>query len=247
MVKLDKHYVDPRLVAIYDIENPRGMDTDFYIQIAEELEAKHIIDLGCGTGLLTRELATAGRHVIGVDPAPAMLAFAKKQSGAERVQWINGDASVVEAKEADLVIMTGNVAQVFLTDGDWLTTIKAIYSVLRSGGYLVFESRNPSARAWEQWNREDSYFQFKSENGSMETWLELVSVDDHFVTFEGHNVFNATGEDVVVRSQLRFRTHDEIHNSLTQVGFTIEYVYGDWHKTPFQDDSRMMIFVARRH
>lgn len=28
-MKLDLHYVDPRLVALYDIENPCGADTDF--------------------------------------------------------------------------------------------------------------------------------------------------------------------------------------------------------------------------
>lgn len=30
MTRLDQHYVDPRLVDLYDIENPRGADTDFY-------------------------------------------------------------------------------------------------------------------------------------------------------------------------------------------------------------------------
>lgn len=29
MTKLDQHYVDPRLVDLYDIENPRDADTDF--------------------------------------------------------------------------------------------------------------------------------------------------------------------------------------------------------------------------
>src|SRR6476646_3693079 len=31
-MKLDLHYVDPRLVELYDRANPRGADTDFYIQ-----------------------------------------------------------------------------------------------------------------------------------------------------------------------------------------------------------------------
>src|SRR5215813_12778864 len=92
MIKLDEHYVDPRLVELYDIENPRGADTDFYLRLAAELDARHILDLGCGTGLLTRELATPGRRVVGVDPAPAMLAFACRQPGAECVRWVEGDA-----------------------------------------------------------------------------------------------------------------------------------------------------------
>src|SRR5690348_3539467 len=118
-MKLDLHYVDPRLVELYDTDNPRGADTDFYVQLAAEIGARTIVDLGCGTGLLTRELAVDGRQVIGVDPAAAMLAYARRQPGAERVQWIEGDAGAIGAPAADLVVMTGNVAQVFLDDREW--------------------------------------------------------------------------------------------------------------------------------
>jgi hypothetical protein len=44
-MKLDQHYVDLRLVELYDIENTRGADTDFYLSLAVELEAKKILDL----------------------------------------------------------------------------------------------------------------------------------------------------------------------------------------------------------
>ncbi len=246
MVKLDEHYVNPRLVELYDIENPRGADTDFYVSLAAELNAQRIVDLGCGTGLLTRELATADRQVIGVDPSPAMLAFARRQPGAERVQWVEGDASASGTREADLLVMTGNVAQVFLDDADWLNTLAAIHAALRPGGYLAFESRNPEDRGWERWNRADSYGKFDSPNGLMESWVEVVSVGDSRVRFEGHNVFLATGEVVVVKSELRFRSLAELTKSLTDSGFTVEHVYGDWHKGPLVSTSYPMVFVARR-
>ncbi len=73
MRKLAQHYVDPRLVDLYDIENTRGGDTDFYVRLAADLDAHRILDLGCGTGLLTRELAVDGRIVVSVDPAPRCL------------------------------------------------------------------------------------------------------------------------------------------------------------------------------
>src|SRR5919199_2086678 len=229
---LDRHYTDPRLAELYEIENARGADTDFYVRLAEDLDARRILDLGCGTGLLTRELATPGRQVVGVDPAPAMLEFARRQPGAERVQWVEGDASALGLPEADLLVMTGNVAQVFLDDADWLTTLAAIHAALRPGGYLAFESRNPEDRAWERWNRVASYEQFDSPNGPMESWVELVSVGDGRVSFEGHNVFISTGEVVVVKSELRFRGLEELTRTLTDSGFTVEHVYGDWNKGP---------------
>src|SRR5215831_12527166 len=95
-MKLDLHYVDPRLVELYDHDNPRGADTDFYLRLAATLDAHQVLDLGCGTGLLTLELAAVdGRFVMGVDPAPAMLAVARRKPGAERVTWIEGDASAL--------------------------------------------------------------------------------------------------------------------------------------------------------
>jgi SAM-dependent methyltransferase len=246
-MKLDLHYVDPRLVELYDRDNPRGADTDFYLRLAADLAARRILDLGCGTGLLTRELAAAkGRQVTGVDPASAMLAVARRQPGAERVQWIEGDVSALGTPAADLVVMTGNVAQVFLDDAEWAATLRAIHAVLRLGGRLAFESRNPDSHAWEGWNRDATYERIDSPFGPMECWLELVGVEDGRVRFEGHNVFNATGEVVVASSELRFRSPAELADSLTRAGFLIEHIYGDWNHGPATSASPVMVFVASR-
>lgn len=245
-MQIDQHYTDPRLVAIYDIENATRDDQDFYIRLAADLGTRTIVDLGCGTGALARKLAIDGRVVIGVDPAPAMLAYARRQPGAERVRWVEGDASVLGRPDADLIVMTGNVAQVFLDDAEWAATLRAIHAALRPGGHLAFESRNPEARAWEVWNKEATHERIDSPNGPMECWLELKRVGDGTVSFEGHNVFNATGELMVVGSTLRFRSYDELTDSLVKSGFVIERVYGDWNRGLFTHTSRLMAFVARR-
>ena len=246
-MKLDQHYVDPRLVELYDLENPRGADTDFYVRLAADLDARRILDLGCGTGLLTRELAVEGRLVIGVDPSHAMLACARRRAGADKVQWIEGDSSALGTPEADLVTMTGNVAQVFLDHLEWAATLKAIHAALRAGGYLAFESRNPDHHAWEQWNREATYERMDSPYGPMECWLELIGVENGRVRFEGHNIFTATGEEVVAGSELRFRSLAEFADSLTSSGFTVEHVYGDWDRGPVTGARRVMVFIPRRN
>lgn len=246
MSALAAHYSDPRLVALYDIENPRGADTDFYLGLAAELDAHRILDLGCGTGLLTRALASPGRQVVGVDPAPAMLAVARRQPRAERVQWVEGDARALGTPAADLVVTTGNVTQVFLDDAEWTATLAAIHAALCPGGYLAFESRNPQDRAWERWDRAATYERFDSPNGPMESWLEVVRVGEGRVALEGHNIFLSTGEVVVVTDELRFRSHEELRTTLAAAGFTVEQVYGDWKKGLLLSTSRVMIFVARR-
>lgn len=246
MVRLAAHYTDPRLVALYDIENSSRDDIDFYLGLTVELRADRIVDLGCGTGVLACELAADGRQVVGVDPAPAMLAIARQRPGGDRVHWIEGDVHSLGTPDADLVVMTGCVAQVFLEEVEWRAALAGIHAALRPGGHLAFESRNPHDRAWERWNRDATYEQFDSPHGSMESWLEVVGVSDGRVRLEGHNVFRSTGEEMVVNDELRFRSVDEFVDSLTRAGFTIEQVYGDWKRGPLLEASRAMIFVARR-
>ena len=247
-MKLDLHYVEPRLVQLYDTDNPLGIDSDFYMQLATELDAKVICDLGCGTGLLTRKLAIDDRQVFGIDPAYEMLAFAKQQPNADRVTWINGDASKLALHNVDLTIMTGNVAQVFLDDGAWQFTLSQISKATKPGGTLAFESRNPAAKGWERWNKAETHEVQQTPFGPLECWLDVVEVGENSrtVKFEATNIFQDTGETLIIDSTLRFRTAAETTLSLQQAGFSVERIYGDWHKKPFAPADPIMVFVAKK-
>src|SRR5580698_3067572 len=85
-------FTDPRQVAIYDAVNSYepGTQPDFYLGVAEEVSAETVVDLGCGTGIITLELANRGYRMIGVDPSPLMLEVAQQKSGAGRVLWVHG-------------------------------------------------------------------------------------------------------------------------------------------------------------
>ena len=48
-------------------------------ELTELAELERILDLGCGTGPLTREIADAGARVIGIDGSPEMIAKARAQ------------------------------------------------------------------------------------------------------------------------------------------------------------------------
>ena len=81
-------FTDPRQVAIYDAVNAYepGAQPDFYLGVAREVRAETVIDLGCGTGIISLQLASRGYRVIGVDPSPLMLEAALQKPGADRVQ-----------------------------------------------------------------------------------------------------------------------------------------------------------------
>lgn len=121
----DPIFADPRLAPLYDLAGPRD-DLEHYLGITRSLGAHSVLDVGCGTGSLALLLADTGLSVTGADPALASLDVARGKPGTDRVRWVHGDATTLPSMQADLAIMTGNVAQVFLSDEDWAATLRAV-------------------------------------------------------------------------------------------------------------------------
>jgi SAM-dependent methyltransferase len=228
----DLIFSDPRLARIYDVfDGPRD-DLALYTGIADELGAVRVLDVGCGTGSLAVLLASSGRSVVGVDPALASLEIARAKSS--RVTWIHGDATSLPALEVDLATMTGNVAQVFLGD-DWELTLRGIHDALRPGGHLVFETRRPEARAWEGWAKAAPRVL-----DGVEEQLELLDVSLPFVSFR-HTYRFPDGAVIASDSTLRFRSRDEVTESLVACGFEVV----DVRDAPDRP-GREFVFLARK-
>lgn len=249
-------YTDPRLVALYDVLNPFAADTAFYLSLADG--AAHVVDLGCGTGLLACEMAKRGVRVTGIDPSPEMLRVARARPEGDRVTWIEGDAGALPfvGGPADLLVMTGHVVQVLLDDAALLAALQAARRVLRPGGRIAFESRHPAARAWEDWTPERSMKRIEAPGGgTVEVWQERQAQPDSATTgrvaFTTHYRFlSATGgtdaaETLSARSELRFRTADALTDLLKRAGFAHIDWYGDWTRAPLDETSRELIAVAR--
>jgi SAM-dependent methyltransferase len=237
-------YGDLDLVALYDVDNPGGVDHDFYSQLADRLDARRIVDLGCGTGLLTRRLATAGRSVTGIDPSPTMLDWARRQPGSGNVTWIEGDATTIPPTgDVDLVLCTGNA--IMHLDRDALrTALERSHEALRPGGVLSFEARNPGAREWDQWTREASYGERHTHAGPLTEWVEVTDATGGRVTFDAHNVF-PDGDDRVYTSVLYFRNAETLRGALQDAGFIDVEIRGGWSGEMATDASRLIVVRAK--
>ena len=218
----DAIFAHPRLAQVYDaFDGPRD-DLDVYVAIAGELAAERVLDVGCGTGSLAILLAGAGRAVVGIDPAAASLAVARSKDENAEVTWIQGDAAAIPAVGADLAVMTGNVAQVFLTEQDWAQVLRAIGAALRPRGYLVFETRRPERRAWAEWAADTGPVTLVLPGvGAVEQRREVTAVDLPFVSFRYTYTFLADGEVVTSDSTLRFRSRAEVESSLAAQGYRV--------------------------
>ncbi|NLG21553.1 MAG: class I SAM-dependent methyltransferase [Actinomycetales bacterium] len=217
----DAEFDDPRLAPLYDILDPDRSDLDTYLAVADEVGARSVLDVGCGTGTFAILLAQRGIEVTGVDPAGASLEVARGKEYAERVTWVHGDATALPPLQVDLATMTANVAQVFLTDDAWAHTLDAIHAALRPGGHLAFETRVPADRGWELWTPARTRATTEVPGlGPLTEWMEVTDVreDPLLVSFTAHNEF-PDGQDVVSTSTLRFRSAQELESSLAAAGF----------------------------
>ena len=238
----DALFGEPRLAALYDPFEPERDDLDHYVAMAGELEAGTVLDIGCGTGTFACRLAAQGRGVTGVDPAAASLEVARRKPFADRVRWVHGDATALPPLRVDLVTMTGNVAQVFLGDDDWRSTLRAGWAALRPDGFLVFETRDPARQAWRAWNRRDSSRRLEVPDvGVVERWVELTEVRPPVVSFRTTFACEADGAVLTSDSSLRFRSRTEIEDDLRATGFVVD----DVRDAPDRPGAEL-VFVARR-
>jgi ubiquinone/menaquinone biosynthesis C-methylase UbiE len=238
----DALFEEPRLAELYDPLDPDRSDLDAYVALAAESGARAVLDIGCGTGTLACLLAGCGVQVTAADPAAASLAVARRKPGAEHVRWLHADAGTLPPLRVDLVTMTGNVAQVFLTGQEWAVALRSARQVLRPGGRLVFESRDPARAAWLEWTRDQTYRSAVVPGaGLVETWTDLTAVEGNLVSFRTTFVLGRDRTVLTSDSTLRFRSREELTRSLLAAGLIVDEVRG----APDRPD-REFVFIARR-
>ena len=161
------------------------------------------------------------------------------------MHWVRGDASSLAREGTDLIVLTGNVAQ-HIVGTAWPAALRDVSAALKPGGRLVFESRNPAARAWQDWAATGRTTR-ETTLGTVTEWMDVEPMTrDGHVSFLTHNVLSWSGETIVARQTLAFRSEHRIRFDLADVGLQVEAVWGGWNNEPVEAHSRVMVFQAQR-
>ena len=114
--------------------------------------------------------------------------------------------------------MTGNTAQSISDPEQWAATLRAVRASLRGGGHLVLGTRDPAARAWEDWARATPTVSHVPGEGSVTRGIEVTGVSGPLVSFRWTWVFERDGTTLTSTSTLRFRDREELATDLRSSG-----------------------------
>lgn len=104
------------------------------VELLAPLPGEHILDIGCGDGALTEQLAATGADVIGVDNSPSMLEAARNRG--LHVELHSAD-SLPYQQEFDAVF--SNAALHWLPAEKHPAVLAGVHRALRPGGRFVAE------------------------------------------------------------------------------------------------------------
>ncbi len=104
-----------------------------------------VIDLGCGSGILSETVAAAGFDVLGIDLSPALLAVARRRVPNGR--FVVGSALTAELPPCVAVAAVGEVFNFLFDPGNTREALARllgrIYAALEPAGPLLFDMAEP--------------------------------------------------------------------------------------------------------
>ncbi|MBI6547348.1 class I SAM-dependent methyltransferase [Xenorhabdus lircayensis] len=245
---IDRLYQDSKLAQFYDFDNEWTPDYDYYIELAKNAHA--ILDLGCGTGMLTNKIALTypDKVIFGSDLAGPMLNIAQSKPAGSRITWIQSDAKQLALPQKfDLIILSGHAFQVFLTHQDRVAVLKRIHDHLAEGGKCIFDSRNPLVKEWLTWTATDSQREFFHPTlGPILAWNDF-RIDDDIVTYGTYYQILNDKQEHQACSAITFASVDDIQQALIEANLIATDVLGNWQGDAYHDQAEEMIFIARKN
>ncbi|HZP49239.1 MAG TPA: class I SAM-dependent methyltransferase [Vicinamibacterales bacterium] len=137
---------DASVVAAYDARPPYPESLVSLIREVAGAQHPRLLDLGCGTGELTRRLAPHASAIVAVDRSPRMIDAARAAPGgdAPNITWTIGEA---EHAPVDGPFDLAVAAESFHWF-DWIAACRAIARVVPTRRLVLVEGRHEVRTPW---------------------------------------------------------------------------------------------------
>ncbi len=234
-----------------------GVPYRFWVRYLHQLWARHgqaphsVLDLACGTGTVSRLLASAGYSVTGVDLSAAMLARARQEAAFEGlpIEFIEQDAAALDLGERrfDTVISLFDSLNYILEPERLRDAFARVHAHLNPGGTFIFDLNTEYALAAGMFNQssarqgEPLHYRWRSR---YDRDTRLCTVSMRFTYDPG----DGGGDRQVFHETHRQRAYDkaEIVPWLRDAGFAEVAVYDSYTLKPAKRHSDRLFYAAVR-
>ena len=230
-------------------------DIPFYVDEALSCGGP-VLELGCGTGRVTLPIARAGVEVTGLDSSPGMLDVAGRKLAKTPdapVTLVHGDMREFSlGRRFALVIIPFRGFLSLLTVEDQMSALACIKRHLLPGGRLVFNVFQPDLNMLVQPG--DGAYHLRDVNDP-ESGRRLViwhqsSCDNHNQIIYARLIVDELDESGAAVGRfyrdfrLRYGHRWEIHHLLTAAGYEVVDLYGDFDRSPSDEEGEEMVWTA---
>jgi len=238
----------------YDWENARTLgrrDVPFWTRVARQADGR-VLELGSGTGRVSRPLVDAGVDLVGVDRSAEMLARARGRRAARdrgALRCVRGDIRALPFADRSfaMVLAPYGVLQSLTRAADLRDALASAARVLVRGGTLGVDLV-PDVPNWREYTNR---VQMSGRAGAAHlTLVESVRQDRRrrLTTFEQCYIERRGRRAREHRFELTFRTVSvpQMTRALARAGFDVTTALGDYNGRPWDARADVWILLAKR-
>jgi SAM-dependent methyltransferase len=205
-----------------------------------------VLDLGCGSGRRTIELARRGHRVLGVDPDERALAVARASAKGERLHthFMKADVRAIPYRaEIDAVVSLDGAFGQLPNDRDDLRCLEAARKALKPRGLLLIDTLN---KEWLMRHFEPNYWE-QGEEGKGAVVLDQISFDFERGRLDNRRVIvDAAGKRTPSFVSIRVYALTELKAQLERAGLVYRQCWGGFDGSAYAMDSPRVIVLAER-
>jgi SAM-dependent methyltransferase len=245
---------------LYDLDQRDNLivDIPFYMEYAKKQKG-NILELGCGTGRVSIELAKAGYSVTGLDLSEQMLEIYKNKIKhlpkdiSEKIELINGNmADFNISKRFSLIIAPFRAFQALTVEDDTKNCLKCIKEHLSGNGIFIINVFRPYKILDESWCSKESV---QWEHDDEKNGVHIIKKDcreridtkkqiiyPYFVYEVKEN--NGNVERYIEYLELRYYYYEQLVELLRRNDFQILEEYG-WYDKSGIESGRELILICK--
>lgn len=206
---------------------------DFIIDATKLRPGSAILDLGCGIGRHAIPFTERGYRVVGVDYSEILLEKAKKKVQRKKLtaQFVRQDFCCLDIPhfQFDLALCLFTTFGYFSTLREHRKFLRKVREHLKQGGLFIIDLRNKNSVETSIAKSDSSGVELRY-NCKTRRLVMIKSMDTHTMI-----------------SSVRIFTLDEITKLLTQTGFHVQQVFGDFAGSVYdKKTSPRMIVLAKK-